>query len=226
MKTLKKNLIVAILCLSFGLVAFKKDKELPKGPVGTTVTYANMPIFIMTTPANDYEIVKEVRPEKVEKQPAFSGQIITSINEVLAKKAKGKFPEFNAVIVPGRMKKFQYVNVKGDAKSMYDCIPYAYRKTKKYDYKFVYFAAVPQQEYTVVKNFDRSMLAQGGLLVANNAGDPAKVMINSFGEKALRVAKKEGLEFDGIIVKQTTEDVSTALGGNEFGQGLEMIKFK
>ena len=225
MKTLR-NLTATLLIFALsGILAFKAE-EAPKGPVGTTISYLNMPLFIMTTPVNEYEIVKEVRPEKVEDQPIFSSQIMASINEVLAKKAKGKFPEFNAVIVTGRMKKFQYVMLKGDAKSNYDCYPYAYRKSKKYDYKYIYFAAKPKNDYNITKNFDQGMLAQGGLLVANNAGDPAKVMINSFGEKAHRLEKKEGVAFDALIVKQSTGDVSTALGVNEFGQGLEMITWK
>jgi hypothetical protein len=133
--------------------------------------------------------------------------------------------DFNGVIVSGRMKKFAYIKLDGSPDETAKCNPYAYQKSKKYSTKWVYFAAEPLKAFSEVQRFDRGILGQMGLGTANNAGDPAVVMINSFGEKAERIAKDEGIEFDGIIVKQNKESVDQLIG-NEFGEDIVMFKWK
>jgi len=78
----------------------------------------------------------------------------------------------------------------------------------------------------VLDTFEKGALGQTGIGVANNAGDPYKVRINSFCEKAVNIAKDKALEFDAIIVVQNTDLTQDVVLGNDFGKNIQIIKFK
>lgn len=201
----------------------KPGDELPNGPVGITSLFQNKIVFVMTTPVEAYTVIDEAKPD--DKVFIMTAQITNTINEMIKKEAKGKMEKFDGVIVYGQYKQMEFIkfnNGFGNSVVNGASYPYIYN-TKKTGPKYVYFASVPNKPYNVLDTFEKSALGQTGIGVANNAGDPYKVRINSFCEKAVNIAKDKSLEFDGIIVKQSGDLGADA---NDFGKEVQIIKFK
>lgn len=227
---MKKNILLqlSLMAIVFFSTSFinsisKPGDELPNGPVGITSLFQNKIVFVMTTPVEAYTVIDEAKPD--DKVFIMTAQITTTIDEMIKKEAKGKMEKFDGVIVYGQYKQMEFIkfnNGKGTALENGASYPYIYN-TKKTGPKYVYFASVPNKSYNVLDTFEKSALGQTGIGVANNAGDPYKVRINSFCEKAVNIAKDKSLEFDGIIVKQSGDLGADA---NDFGKEIQIIKFK
>lgn len=180
----------------------------------------------MTTPVQAYTVVDEGKPN--EDAGTMTSQITQAIDAAVKKESKGKMKNFDAVIVYGEFKNMEYIkfnNGLGAVNENGTAYPYIYN-TKKTGPKYVYFAAVPNKPYDVLDTFEKGSLGQTGIGVANNAGDPYKVRINSFCEKAVNIAKDKSLEFDAIIVVQNTDLTQDVVLGNDFGKNIQIIKFK
>lgn len=227
---MKKNFILSFVLTSiiffnsaFTNTKFSPGDELPNGPAGISSLYNNKIVFVMTTPVQAYTVIDEAKPD--DKVFVMTPQITNTIDEMLKKESKGKMEKFDGVIVYGQYKQMEFIkfnNGFGSAAINGDCYPYIYN-TKKTGTKYVYFASIPNKPYDVLETFEKSALGQSGIGVANNAGDPYKVRINSFCEKAVNIAKDKGFEFDAIIVKQSGDLGSDA---NDFGKDIQIIKFK
>lgn len=227
---MKKNLALhltllalIIICTSFSSNHFMPGDELPNGPAGITSVYNNKIVFVMTTPVQAYTVIDEAKPD--DKVFVMTAQITYTIDEMIKKESKGKMEKFDGVIVYGQYKQMEFIkfnNGFGSAAVNGDSYPYIYN-TKKTGTKYVYFASIPNKPYDVLESFEKSALGQTGIGVANNAGDPYKVRINSFCEKAVNIAKDKSFEFDAIIVKQSGDLGSDA---NDFGKDIQIIKFK
>ncbi len=227
---MKKNILrqLTLILIVFFSSTFiysisKPGDELPNGPDGTTSLYKNKIVFIMTTPVEAYTVIDEAKPD--DKVFIMTAQITFTIDEAIKKEAKGKMEKFDGVIVYGQYKQMEFVKFNNGLGSLAGngaSYPYIYN-TKKTGTKYVYFASIPNKPYDVLDTFEKSALGQSGLGVANNAGDPYKVRINSFCEKAVNIAKDKSLDFDAIIVKQSGDVGSDA---NDFGKEIQIIKFK
>lgn len=217
--------LTLVIVLSSSFINFKSapGEEFPNGPDAVTSLYQNKIVFVMTTPVQSYTVISEAKPD--DKVFVMTAQITYTIDDMIKKEAKGKMEKFDGVIVYGQYKQMEFVKFNNSAGSGIEngqCYPYIYN-TKKGGTKYVYFACIPNKAYNVLDTFEKSAVGQTGIGVANNAGDPYKVRINSFCEKAAGIAKDKGLDFDAIIVKQSADIGSDA---NDFGKNIEIIKFK
>lgn len=227
---MKKNILlqIALIVIVFFSTSFinsisKPGDDLPNGPEGTTSLYQNKIVFVMTTPVQAYTVIEEAKPD--DKVFIMTAEITMTIDEMIKKEAKGKMEKFDGAIVYGQYKQMEFIkfnNGLGNSVVNGASYPYIYN-TKKTGPKYVYFASIPNKPYNVLDTFEKSALGQTGIGVANNAGDPYKVRINSFCEKAVNIAKDKSLEFDGIIVKQSGDLGADA---NDFGKEIQIIKFK
>ncbi len=225
---MKKNIflqlaLITIVFFSTSFVNSNPGEELPNGPVGITSLYQNKIVFVMTTPVQAYTVIDEAKPD--DKVFIMTAEITITIDEMIKKEAKGKMEKFDGVIVYGQYKQMEFIkfnNGFGSGVINGDSYPYIYN-TKKTGPKYVYFASIPNKPYDVIETFEKSALGQTGIGVANNAGDPYKVRINSFCEKAVNIAKDKSFDFDAIIVKQSGDIGSDA---NDFGKDIQIIKFK
>lgn len=218
--------LIVFFSTSFRICSVSPGEDLPNGPVGTTSLYGQKIVFVMTTPVQAYTVVDEGKPN--EDAGTMTSQITQAIDAAVKKESKGKMKNFDAVIVYGEFKNMEYIkfnNGLGAVNENGAAYPYIYN-TKKTGPKYVYFAAVPNKQYDVLDTFEKGSLGQTGIGVANNAGDPYKVRINSFCEKAVNIAKDKSLEFDAIIVVQNTDLTQDVVLGNDFGKNIQIIKFK
>lgn len=219
-------LVTGLLMCSMIITSFVINKnhgdDPVNGPLGNAITYKGKYMFIMTTPSQPYTVIDKAKPD--DKGMNMTNEILNPVDDAITKESKGKMEKFDAVIVYGYYKNMEFIKF-NNTESSVTGFPFIY-ENKKQGTKYVYFCMNPTAPYNVVKVFDKSALGQTGLGVQNNAGDTYVVKINAFCEKAGKISKDEAIDYDAIIVSQTIDPNSAISSGNDFGQNLQMIKFK
>ena len=167
----------------------------------TVSTVSDIPVFIFSIPATDYEVVGKavtaghIIKVAVDESSTVSDKIEQIVEHALARKEKGKVPAFDAIIVDLNREKIQAITFTNEPSL--DAIVLLPEDVS------VYFLSVPKGKYRVVDELpaDFSLRAQRGLLLDK---------VESMMRRTLKKEEEGEVEkFDAVIINP--DDLSEQL---------------
>jgi hypothetical protein len=187
------------------------------------VNYKSKLVYFNSIPTDTYTVVGKTKypsnsknDEETVKDVSGVHKVCVAIDEMIAKVAKGKQADFDAVIVFG-INKIELI--KFNSTPTKNCTFYSKEYMKKCGSKIIYFLGVPIKTYSVVKTIEVTNFTNIGQLKMGK--DEIDNFINKLYERSCKEAK-DGVDFDAIIMDDPDMAVKKGFIGS---RTIQLIKF-